>query len=188
MTVNLSVIVAQNTVGAGTDTLGGVENLTGSAFNDTLTGDNNANTLTGDNNANTLTGGTGVDSTSYAAAPSGVSANLATGAVTGGGGADKLVTMENVTGSAFNDTLTGNGSANALDGGDGNDVVNGGAGDDALTGGNGIDTVSYAGSSGGVTVNLSLASAQNTRGAGNDTLTGFENLKGSGSADKLTTS
>ena len=29
---------AQNTIGAGTDTLSGFENLTGSAFNDTLTG------------------------------------------------------------------------------------------------------------------------------------------------------
>jgi Ca2+-binding RTX toxin-like protein len=30
---------AQNTVGAGSDTLTGIENLTGSSFNDVLTGD-----------------------------------------------------------------------------------------------------------------------------------------------------
>ena len=34
-------------VGAGTDTLTNIENLTGSAFNDTLTGDSNANILSG---------------------------------------------------------------------------------------------------------------------------------------------
>ena len=38
---------AQNTVGAGTDTLFNFENLTGSAFNDTLTGNGSANILSG---------------------------------------------------------------------------------------------------------------------------------------------
>ena len=37
----------QNTVGAGTDTLTNFENLTGSAFNDTLMGDAHANILSG---------------------------------------------------------------------------------------------------------------------------------------------
>jgi Ca2+-binding RTX toxin-like protein len=37
---------AQNT-GAGTDTLSGIENLTGSSYNDILTGDANANTISG---------------------------------------------------------------------------------------------------------------------------------------------
>ena len=41
VTVSLAIqdgVTAQNTLGAGTDTLSGFENLTGSAFNDTLTG------------------------------------------------------------------------------------------------------------------------------------------------------
>ena len=37
----------QNTVGAGTDTLSGIENLTGSHYNDTLSGDSNDNVITG---------------------------------------------------------------------------------------------------------------------------------------------
>ena len=37
----------QNTVGAGTDTLTNIENLTGSNFNDTLTGNAGANILSG---------------------------------------------------------------------------------------------------------------------------------------------
>jgi Ca2+-binding RTX toxin-like protein len=39
VTVSLAVAGAQNTVGAGSDTLIGIENLTGSSFNDVLTGD-----------------------------------------------------------------------------------------------------------------------------------------------------
>lgn len=175
VSVNLSVTVAQNTLGAGTDTLGTVENLIGSAFDDTLTGDNNANKLTG---------GNGVDSTSYVGAASGVTVNLASGAVTGGGGADTLATIENVTGSNFNDSLIGDGNANVLNGGDGNDVVNGGGGNDTETGGSGTDTAKFAGASGGVTA--SLATGTSSGGAGNDTLLTFENLTGSKSADKLT--
>ena len=55
-----------------------------------------------------------------------------------------------------------------------------------LAGGAGIDTVSYANATAGVTVNLATTSAQNTGGAGSDTLSGFENLTGSASNDRLT--
>ena len=43
----MAITAAQNTGGAGTDTLSGFENLTGSAFNDTLTGSTAANVLMG---------------------------------------------------------------------------------------------------------------------------------------------
>ena len=40
VTVSLSIrATAQDTIGAGSDTLTGIENLTGSAFDDTLAGD-----------------------------------------------------------------------------------------------------------------------------------------------------
>ena len=52
------------------------------------------------------------------------------------------------------DTLSGMGGDDALDGGVGDDTLTGGAGADMLTGGDGDDTVSYAGSSAGVTVRL----------------------------------
>ena len=47
VTVNLAVTTAQNTVTAGTDTLTGFENLTGSQFNDTLSGTTGNNVITG---------------------------------------------------------------------------------------------------------------------------------------------
>jgi Ca2+-binding RTX toxin-like protein len=49
------------------------------------------------------------------------------------------VTIENATGSQFNDTLIGNEVANVLNGGGGNDVLAGGQGNDMLTGGDGND-------------------------------------------------
>jgi Ca2+-binding RTX toxin-like protein len=47
----------QNTVGAGADRLSNFQNLTGSAFNDTLTGDSNNNVIEGGGGGDTLTGG-----------------------------------------------------------------------------------------------------------------------------------
>ena len=61
VTVNLAVTTAQNTVTAGTDTLSGFENLTGSQFNDTLTGTTGNNVITGLGGNDTLTGGGGND-------------------------------------------------------------------------------------------------------------------------------
>ncbi|MEA2879899.1 MAG: hypothetical protein QOF14_5095, partial [Hyphomicrobiales bacterium] len=195
---------ASNTGHAAGDTYSGIENLTGSAFNDTLTGDANANTLDGgagidtlvgnDGNdiliggagGDTLTGGNGTDTASYATAAAGVVANLTTPASnTGDAAGDTYTTIENLTGSAFADTLTGNASANALDGGAGDDILIGGAGADALIGGSGIDTASYATSTVAVTVNL-LTPASNTGDAAGDTFSGIENVTGGSAADNLT--
>jgi Ca2+-binding RTX toxin-like protein len=87
---------------------------------------------------------------------------LATGH--GGGGnaqGDTLFNIENLTGSAFNDTLEGN------------------AGNNVLAGGVGIDLASFEHAAAGVNVSLAVTAAQNTLGAGTDTLSGFENLTGS---------
>jgi Ca2+-binding RTX toxin-like protein len=98
-------------------------------------------------------------------------------------------------GGAGDDLLEGVGGADRLAGGDGNDVivarggndlVGGGAGDDRIDGGEGIDTASYVSAASGVIVRLALAVAQNTQGAGVDTIHGFENVTGSAFADRLT--
>ncbi|MDO5356189.1 MAG: Ig-like domain-containing protein, partial [Conchiformibius sp.] len=49
--------------------------------------------------------------------------------------------IENLIGSAHNDTLTGNNADNAIYGGAGDDVINGGKGNDWLDGGSGNDTL-----------------------------------------------
>jgi serralysin len=162
----------QNTVGAGSDTLTNIENLSGSAFNDTLTGDFNANilsgldgndilagaagndTLTGAAGNDILSGGAGNDSmdggaagsdtASYADAAGAVTVSLARQGVaqnTIGAGSDTLANFENLTGSAFNDTLTGDGNANIVNGLAGNDVLTGNGGNDTLMGAAGNDTL-----------------------------------------------
>jgi Ca2+-binding RTX toxin-like protein len=85
-----------------------------------------------------------------------------------------------------NDVLTAGSGNNTLHGGAGNDLLFGGPGNNLLDGGTGNDTASYAHATAGVTVDLSLPGAQNTLGAGTDTLTAIENLVGSNYNDTLT--
>jgi Ca2+-binding RTX toxin-like protein len=61
VTVNLATTVAQNTVGAGSDTLTGFENVTGSQFNDTLTGTAGVNTIIGGSGSDKIAGAGGAD-------------------------------------------------------------------------------------------------------------------------------
>jgi len=178
VTVNLSVTGAQNTIGAGIDTLLQMENLTGSAFNDTLVGSAATNIIEGGLGNDSINGAAGSDTASYEHAPSGVSVNLAFSAAqnTLGAGVDTLTQIENLRGSAFNDTLVGNAGSNIIEGGPQNDTINGGAG---------FDTASYEHSTAGVTVSLGVTTAQNTLGAGIDTLISIENLTGSAFNDTL---
>ncbi|WP_137045769.1 S8 family serine peptidase [Pseudolabrys sp. FHR47] len=170
------------------DILIGIENVMGTAFNDILVGDGNANALTGgDGNdaleggggLDTLNGGNGTDSASFAGLSSAISVNLAAGRDFATGAT--LISIESVTGTAFNDILVGDGNANVLIGGDGNDSFDGGAGADTLNGGNGTDTVNYASAGAAVSVNLST---QRDYSQG-DILIGIENVMGTAFNDIL---
>gem|GEM_PF-3578102 len=227
VTVDLSAGTA--TGGAGNDTLSGIENVTGSAYNDTLTGDASANTITGgagndildgglgndtlnggtgndildgglgNDTLNggagndildgglgndTLNGGTGTDTVTYASATGGQTINLTTGTASGAAGTDTLVSIANVTGTSYNDTITGNTGVNVIDGGAGNDTIDGGTGNDTMTGGAGTDTVTFATATSAVTANLSTGASSG--GGGSDTFSGFENVTGSNFNDTLT--
>jgi Ca2+-binding RTX toxin-like protein len=145
---------------------------TGNAGNNLITGNAGNNILVGLGGADTLDGAGGRDTASYAASDAGVTVSL-TGGVGSGGHAqgDTLFFIENVIGSNFDDTIEGNAENNVLNG--------------RAHGADG-DTVSYSNALAGVTVSLASTKAQNTYGAGTDTLIGFENLTGSAFADKLT--
>ena len=109
--------------------------------------------------------------------------------LTGTAGDDILVagTGNNLlNGGDGNDVLTAGSGNNEMHGGAGNDLLYSGPGNDILDGGTGIDTVSYAHATAGVTVNLGLLGAQNTLGAGTDTLSNIDNLVGSNFNDSLT--
>ncbi len=147
----------------------GAINGTGNAGANAITGNSGNNVLIGLAGADTLDGASGTDTASYAGSVSGVNVSLAAGTASNGDAAgDVLLNIENITGSSAADTIEGDG------------------GNNVLSGGNGADLLSYAHAAGGVSVNLSLSTAQNTGAAGIDTLTLFENLAGSALNDSLT--
>jgi len=116
------------------DTLIGIENLNGSAFDDVFEGSSVANRFNG---------GDGIDTLSYAHSGAGVTVTLIGHApqVSGGDASgDILLGIENLTGSAFDDVLTGTSAANVLAGGAGNDTLDGRNGADTMIGGTGDDS------------------------------------------------
>ena len=185
VTVNLGTNTATGGDAQG-DTFTSIENLSGSAFEDTLTGDAGNNILEGAAGADVLDGGDGLDTAAYTHSNAAVTVNLLNGTNTGGHAAgDTFAGIENVSGSRYNDTLTGDAKANRLDGGSGHDRLTGGAGADVLVGGPGNDAAYYASSAAAVTVNL-LDGTGTGGDAEGDTLDSIENLSGSAFEDSLT--
>ncbi|CTQ55909.1 Cyclolysin [Roseibium album] len=177
------------------DTLSGIENIDGSAFNDLLIGDAGSNRLDGKagddrliglTGTDELVGGDGIDTADYTDSDASVIVNLTTG--TGSGGhadGDTLSGVENLDGSVFDDDLTGDAGSNRLDGKAGDDRLAGLAGADVLIGGDGVDTADYTASDVGVVVNLTSGTGSGGHAEG-DTLTEIENLDGSAFDDVLT--
>jgi Ca2+-binding RTX toxin-like protein len=103
----------------------------------------------------------------------GVTVSLTTGTPIGEG-SDTLANIEDVEGSRQDDRLTGDAGSNVFWPAPGNDSIDGSSG---------TDTVSHQFSQSAVTANLTTGTAT---GDGTDTLTGIENLDGSGLNDTLT--
>lgn len=182
--------------------LDGNDTLEGDAGNDSVYGGNGADSLSGgdgndlmqgDGGNDTLNGGAGSDTLVFTGTVA-ASVNLAlTTAQVTGHGTDLVTAIEHVTGGSGADRLTGSSGANRLIGGAGNDSLDGAggadtlrgdAGNDTLAGGAGSDLADYSGSTGAVTVNLGLTTAQTT-GSGSDVLTAIENVLGGSGADSL---
>lgn len=113
--------------------------VTGGGGDDALTAGDGDDTLVGSGGNDTLTGGDGEDTVDYSAASTGVTVRLDRGDTPddGQGGSDTLTSIENATGSAFNDVLGGTTGNNVLSGGGGLDVLVGRDGNDTLYGGTG---------------------------------------------------
>jgi len=125
--------------GSGNDT------LDGNTGNDSLVGGDGNDFITGGLGTDTLNGGGGIDTADYADASDRVVVNLATGTGTGDGN-DRLISIENVSGSNYSDLMTGSSGANTLAGGLGADKLTGGTGNDRFVfdtapGSTNIDTV-----------------------------------------------
>lgn len=141
-----------------TDQLVSIEILRGSAHDDVLRGDAAHNRLRGLEGNDLIDGRGGRDLVRYDrdvtyGGDRGVTVDLSRGfARDGFGDRDRLLNIEDVLGSRFNDRLTGHNRANELDGDAGNDALFGLGGRDKLIGGRGADRLDG--------------------GAGNDTLQG----------------
>lgn len=118
--------------------------LSGDAGNDLVRGGDGNDVMALFSGADTVKGGTGTDLITLEALTSAVPVviNLATGTgQIGAGTTISLISIENVMGSQFADTVTGNRAANMLNGGAGDDTLAGAAGADTLMGGIGADVL-----------------------------------------------
>ncbi len=202
--ITLNMNAGTVTGAAGNDSFSHFENVTATSFDDIITGNSSANTITagagndtvsaGDGNDviyagtgdDSIDGGTGTDTLNYSdITGGGVTVDMTSGTATGAAGNDTFTNIENITGSNQDDVIAGNAGANTINAGAGNDLVSGGLGNDNLVGGSGTDTVSYADvTTGGVTINLATGSA--TGAGGNDAISQFENVVGTGQNDSIT--
>lgn len=198
--------------GEGNDVLSGgkgQDELYGENGNDSLYGGDGSDALYGGAGDDYINGGAGFDTASYYedGSVAGISVNLLKSTATDGfGNTDKLVSIESIRGSNYDDKVVGNNGANwfrgeggndTLDGqggndvmwggfgtdlllgGKGNDSMNGGHGNDTLDGGVGSDTADYSEEGGwrGISVDMSNSAATDTWGT-DDKLVSIENVKG----------
>ena len=131
---------------------GGNDNMHGDAGDDKLFGGDGNDLLDGGldgspiddsfvQDTDVLDGGAGIDTATYGSVQHSISVNLLQGIAIGQGNVDTLVSIENVTGTNFNDSIVGNEGDNGLQGAGGVDFLDGGAGNDSLRGGSGNDTL-----------------------------------------------
>jgi Ca2+-binding RTX toxin-like protein len=179
------------------------DSLYGTSTADQIYGNGGNDTLKGFGGADHLDGGAGVDTAFYSDSTVAVGVNLAAGrGYFGTAEGDTLANIENLFGSAFNDSLIGNSAANTFYGLDGNDILKGAGGDDrligdygddtlkggggadALVGGPGIDTADYGQSEFAVRIHLGINRAFLGDAQG-DAFSSIENISGSAFHDYL---
>jgi fimbrial isopeptide formation D2 family protein/uncharacterized repeat protein (TIGR01451 family) len=133
-------VIAGNAAANVIEGLQGKDVLGGGGGNDTLYGGDGDDALNGGPGGDLLDGGPGIDTVSYGSSTIGIRASLAAPAdSTGIAAGDTYVQIENLLGSAHNDTLIGDNGNNRLTGAAGDDSLAGGGGQDELYGGLGAD-------------------------------------------------
>lgn len=146
VTVDLAIVgIAQDTVSAGMDTLSNFEHIVGSDGNDTLRGDGFNNTLNGGIGDDLLDGALGIDTADFSTSREKVIVRLdlpTQTAATVAFGKDTLISIENIIGSRYADTIYGSNVTtvvNEIRAGEGADRVYGGRGTDRIYGEGGAD-------------------------------------------------
>ena len=202
------------TGGSGDDTLDaglGADCLMGGTGNDRLIADAGPGTLLGGAGDDTFMSGGGgglfdggdgtADEMTYLGRAVGVSVSFVNGTLAtvsvSAGEADRIVSIENISGGTGGDTISaagdsvahrfsGDAGADSLTGGTGADTLLGGADNDTLVGGGGLDSLS--GDAGDDSLTGGAAADTLSGGTGNDTLVGgggLDNLSGGDGDDSL---
>lgn len=196
--VVINITAGTVTDGAGkTDTVTGIEQWTGSAYNDTITGSIGNDSINGGGGNDQIDGGDGVDFLFGGAGNDTITGGAGDDVLSGGNGDDSL------DGGTGNDTISGSSGADTLNGGDGDDEItgdvtdriDGGAGNDTITiapgwasldGGDGYDTLAITGAS---QIRGDIAAGTLTIGSGPSrhvySFSGIEALRGTSGADTL---
>lgn len=145
-------IVTGNPSTDGTDTLYGIENITGSSSADTirgkvgvvntLKGGAGNDTIYGGLDGDSIDGGTYINTVDYSTESLAISIDLANSKAnyTGSSVHDTLVSIQNAVAGSGNDTLIGGIGVNSLYGGAGNDTLSGNMDGDYLDGDNGLNS------------------------------------------------
>ncbi|MCB1490236.1 MAG: M10 family metallopeptidase C-terminal domain-containing protein [Rhodobiaceae bacterium] len=137
------------------NTQGGNDTIYAMGGADIIEGGGGDDVIDGGDGGDDIDGGAGADTASYGSSGAYVNVQLQYGIIQGGHATgDVLTSIENLTGSSFNDTLFGNQDDNVLRGGSGNDQLRGLNGADELMGEAGddwlyvdsLDTVATGGS------------------------------------------
>jgi Ca2+-binding RTX toxin-like protein len=156
--------------GAGNDAIGGRDGndrLFSGAGDDQLHGEAGNDVLEGGAGRDRMEGGSGSDTAAYGNAKAGVVVDFANYSLnTGDALGDNFLDVENLSGSAFKDSLRGDALANALSGLDGDDVLIGRGGNDRAVGGAGRDTL--YGDAGNDTLEGGLGKDNMSGGLGSD--------------------
>lgn len=178
----------------GVDTIQGFENFVGTAGHDKFIAWGQDETFFSSAGNDTYDGNDGSDTVRFDVAGAGaVFASLLAGfALDGLGGTDRFrrsgpadSTIENLTGTVGADTLQGDSD---------NNVIRGGLGADSLDGGDGFDLLDFLGDStvtgalanmGGSAVGGVAGGTARDSGGSIDTISGFENIRGTEAADTL---
>ncbi|WP_162143788.1 calcium-binding protein [Hellea balneolensis] len=120
--------------------------LRGGDGDDVLSGDEGNDRLRGDDGDDIIDGGDGSDTVEYTLADSGVEVDLEDGegfeiSSSADVGHDTLTSIENITGSDYDDRLFGDDFENTINGEDGDDTIRGRGGDDQIYGGDDEDFI-----------------------------------------------
>lgn len=178
--------------GAGNDT---IYASSGPASTDSLFGEagNDLFLVTGTSSISNFDGGSALDKIDVSGVTSAAyNINLGTGVINqiGSGPTGTISAVEDIVGTASNDTFTGDHLSNSIVGGGGSDTILGAAGDDTLTGGAGVDSIDggsgydvLTGGAGADTVNggsyadnIVLTAGENNTGASLNGGTGDDRL------------